>query len=332
MIRISIIIPTFNRKHLLPKTLSSIFNQTIPPHEVIVIDDGSTDGTMEYLRTNFGEELILLKNEGRGPGAARNLGLKVATGEYIKFFDSDDLMAINLLESQLRKIANSNKGCIYSPYFRAVEVAENQWQLFDDAILQFYSVPQTHPLQYWMIRGLFLTIPSFLFRREFLDKVGQWRTDLTTYEDWDFLWRIATCEPYPLHTNESAFLYRVHGVQTTGFNLDDSLRDRDKIDCFINLLKEIQHNHSFSLIDRLIFETSIARVLKKNRKKDWASSMNFNFDNLKYRITGLSLVIINKLGRLQTRTNWQPMHGPLISRDKVCEYIRMISPSSSIVW
>lgn len=88
--RVSVIIPTFNRLRLLPKTLDSVLNQNPPPHEILVIDDGSTDGTLEYLR-NLDHSVICLEQKNMGPGAARNAAAARATGEYLAFLDSDDL-------------------------------------------------------------------------------------------------------------------------------------------------------------------------------------------------------------------------------------------------
>src|SRR5215510_13897684 len=86
----SIIIPTYNRLPYLKKTLDSIWEQSFTDFEVIVVDDGSTDGTADYLR-ELGGSVELLRQENRGPGAARNLGVMHARGEYIAFLDSDDL-------------------------------------------------------------------------------------------------------------------------------------------------------------------------------------------------------------------------------------------------
>jgi glycosyltransferase involved in cell wall biosynthesis len=86
----SIIIPTYNRLPYLKKTLDSIWEQSFTDFEIIVVDDGSTDGTVDYLR-ELGGSVELLRQENRGPGAARNLGVEHARGEYIAFLDSDDL-------------------------------------------------------------------------------------------------------------------------------------------------------------------------------------------------------------------------------------------------
>ena len=86
----SVIIPTYNRAPLLSAALASVFAQEHPAHEVIVVDDGSTDDTSTTLE-KFGDRVTVLRQENRGPAAARNLGLTHARGEYVAFLDSDDL-------------------------------------------------------------------------------------------------------------------------------------------------------------------------------------------------------------------------------------------------
>jgi len=86
----STIIPTFNRRELLRRTIQSVLSQDQAKQEIIVVDDGSTDGTVEML-TVLAPRVQMFCQSNRGPGAARNLGLSHATGEYVAFLDSDDL-------------------------------------------------------------------------------------------------------------------------------------------------------------------------------------------------------------------------------------------------
>jgi glycosyltransferase involved in cell wall biosynthesis len=86
----TVIIPTYNRLKLLKESLQSIYTQTFTDYEIIVIDDGSTDGTLEYLQT-LAPRIQIYRQENKGPGAARNLGAIHAQGDYLAFLDSDDL-------------------------------------------------------------------------------------------------------------------------------------------------------------------------------------------------------------------------------------------------
>ena len=94
MIFFSIIIPTYNRAHLITQTIDSVLHQSYPNFEVIIVDDGSTDDTEEVIKKLYGsnEKLIYFKKENQERGAARNFGLKHANGNYALFFDSDDFM------------------------------------------------------------------------------------------------------------------------------------------------------------------------------------------------------------------------------------------------
>ena len=86
----SVIIPTYNRADLIRAALDSVFAQEFKGYEVIVVDDGSTDSTREILES-YDNRIRLFTQGNKGPGAARNLGLEHATGEYVTFLDSDDL-------------------------------------------------------------------------------------------------------------------------------------------------------------------------------------------------------------------------------------------------
>lgn len=95
--KISVVVPTFNRAHTLKRCLDSIFGQTLKPYEVIVVDDGSTDNTSEILKKY---SATIIKTENRGVSAARNLAVKESSGEWIALLDSDDEWLPNRLQDQ----------------------------------------------------------------------------------------------------------------------------------------------------------------------------------------------------------------------------------------
>lgn len=87
--RISVIVPTYNRAHLLPRAIDSVLRAVSPGDEVIVVDDGSTDGT-ERITERYSEKIRYVRTENRGAGPARNLGIQMANHDWIAFLDSDD--------------------------------------------------------------------------------------------------------------------------------------------------------------------------------------------------------------------------------------------------
>ena len=86
----SVVIPTYNRAPLLARTLEFVWRQHFRDYEVIVVDDGSSDGTQAYLQ-NIGNKVRYIRQANRGPGAARNIGIQHARGDYVALLDSDDL-------------------------------------------------------------------------------------------------------------------------------------------------------------------------------------------------------------------------------------------------
>ena len=98
---IACIIPTYNRKHLLQRAIDSVYNQTYPCNEIIVVDDGSTDGTAEWVQKTY-PKISFLFQENRGVSSARNAGIKATNSKWIALLDSDDEWLPNKLEKQIK--------------------------------------------------------------------------------------------------------------------------------------------------------------------------------------------------------------------------------------
>ncbi len=292
---VSVIIPTCNRKELLDITLDSILSQSRVPDEVIVIDDHSTDGTNDFICNKYKKQVNIILNEGRGPGAGRNTGLKYASGSYIKFFDSDDIMSPNTIETQIKALEDSGEVMVYSPYVHA-SFENDQW-IQKDVILQYYPIPKKMTLRDCIAYGFFTVIPAMMFKRDFLDKVGAWREDIIAYEDWDYLWRISDYVTNPIHTNECLMLYRIHGDQTTEQRSSDVKRDRNKLE----ILRRVIGSNSLS--GKLDF------LLKCEMHKTWYRIDSRHVIPLNYSIGLQWKRFRNKIERALTGTNWERMHG-----------------------
>ncbi len=100
MNQVSVIIPTFNRKEVLPRALQSVLQQKGVSFEVLVIDDGSTDGTAELIQKDF-PSVRVIQQKNQGPSAARNLGIEKSSGQWLAFLDSDDEWLSGKLKTQL---------------------------------------------------------------------------------------------------------------------------------------------------------------------------------------------------------------------------------------
>lgn len=90
MIRVSAVIPTFNRRNYLPRAIDSALAQTVPVDEILIIDDGSTDGSAELVQSRYGSRVRVVRQANAGVSGARRRGIREARGEWIAFLDSDD--------------------------------------------------------------------------------------------------------------------------------------------------------------------------------------------------------------------------------------------------
>ena len=107
---VSIIIPTYNREKYLSKAIDSVLAQTYPYYELIVVDDGSDDNTAELIN-KYGSDIVYIRQENKGPAAARNTGVQAARFNLLAFLDSDDFFTENKLEVQVRAM-QENQACI----------------------------------------------------------------------------------------------------------------------------------------------------------------------------------------------------------------------------
>ncbi len=121
---VSVIIPVFNSEELLKQCLDSVLNQTLKDFEIICVDDGSTDNSLEILRKyeENDERIIVLYQENAGAGVARNKGIEIAKGEYIAFIDSDDWIESDALEKLYNNIKHNDSDMVL---FNSVEHKPN---------------------------------------------------------------------------------------------------------------------------------------------------------------------------------------------------------------
>ena len=225
---LSVIIPNYNRAALIGETLANVFAQSRPPDEVIVVDDGSTDGSVAAIE-RLGARVTLIRQENRGPGAARNRGLAAARGDLIQFMDSDDLWSLGKLEAQERALETSDADFAYSPWLQAR--LEDGQARHADPVIQQHPLPPSRSAMAWYLRGWVIVFQCCLFRRSLLDAAGPYREDLMPSEDSELLFRILKTGARPVHVPEAMVLYRLHGgeqISRGGMALQRRARDWDR--------------------------------------------------------------------------------------------------------
>lgn len=205
--RISCIIPTYNRAILLPLTLRSLLAQTLPAAEILVVDDGSTDGTAEVAES-FGGSVRVIRQANAGPAAARNRGFKESVGEFIHFFDSDDLALPNKHEVQLRALERSAADIAYGPWVKGRITNDG----FDpeNAVLQQHGLPDGDLVK--ALLSCWSIVPhACLFRRSVVERVGGFPQHLRVAEDQLMFLKCLLAGAKVVHSPGTLELYRSNG-------------------------------------------------------------------------------------------------------------------------
>ena len=183
--KISVVIPTFNRISLVARAIDSVLKQSLNPYEIIVVDDGSDDGTSEMIQNKY-KSIKLIQQQNNGVSAARNKGIKHAKGDWIGLLDSDDEWTEKKLENQADRLIQNPEYdfCHTNEIWIRNGVRVNQRKkhekyggyIFDKCL----DICRISP-------------SSVLFRKNILDHVGWFDNQLPVCEDYD-LWLRITAE------------------------------------------------------------------------------------------------------------------------------------------
>ncbi len=187
--RISAILPTRHRPALTQEAVESVLSQSRPPDEVIVVDDGSADGTAHAL-ARFGKDLTIIRQEHAGVSAARNAGIRAARGEWIAFLDSDDLWLPGKLRGQ--------EDALTRPENADYRVAYTNEKWIRDGTQRNQGHRHAKHTGWIYVRCLPLCIispSSVIMRRDVFDEVGLFDEELPACEDYDMWLRLSARFP-----------------------------------------------------------------------------------------------------------------------------------------
>lgn len=185
MVKVSVIIPAFNSMAFLAKALDSVFRQTFSDFEVIVVDDGSTDGTASYLNSLDYQNVRLISQSNQGVSAARNTGIQAARGEYLAFLDADDVWEASKLEKQVNFLDNHQDIGIVGAKITLID-SEGQ-------LIRKLDIPhnQRITMEDLLKYDCLLCGSTPLVRRVCFEHAGLFDTELSFAEDWEMWIRIS---------------------------------------------------------------------------------------------------------------------------------------------
>jgi len=198
---VSVVIPTFNRGARIKPTIDSVLAQTRFPLEILVVDDGSTDGTADWIESHYGDKIRVLRQQNAGVANARNTGLKAAKGEWIAFLDHDDIFYSDKLEV-LMELVSEDFG-VFIPRWREVGEVEK--------VSPTVEAPNAFKWLFgWNNPIVSMSVP--IIRRDLLLQIGGFDPLCVPADDWDIWLRLAKVSRFAF-SNEVLVDYLVHAGQ-----------------------------------------------------------------------------------------------------------------------
>jgi len=263
--KISVIIPTFNRLDLLKRAIESVLNQSIKPYDIIVVDDGSTDDTSEMIQQKY-KSINLIQQKNSGVSAARNNGIKNAQGDWIALLDSDDEWGENKLEEQVNNLTDNPKYefCHTNEIWIRNGIRVNQKKrhkkyggfIFDKCL----DICRISP-------------SSVLFNKNILNHVGWFDEKLPVCEDYD-LWLRITAD-YEILFIDKPLIVKYGGHNDQLSNSVEAI-ERFRIKALQSLLEnsDLSKNNRIHAIEMIIKKLNIyLKGLVKRKKHDEAKKV-----------------------------------------------------------
>jgi glycosyltransferase involved in cell wall biosynthesis len=234
---VSVIIPTYNRAHLIGETLVSVLSQTYLNWECIIVDDGSTDNTLEIVtafldRDNRFQYHQRPTNRTKGACACRNYGFELAKGVYINWLDSDDLFSSNKIETQVNLLMEYDTDISVTKWGRFSD--KSDFKIKEMSIYRNYN-KGADLLKDYGESGMFYPSHSFLVKKEVVLKAGQWNNHLQINQDGEFFCRILLICNKVGFAKDSYVLYR-----STGSNSVSRLNSIEKAEHAVTSVKLIE--------------------------------------------------------------------------------------------
>ncbi|UVK86905.1 glycosyltransferase [Pseudomonas sp. B21-051] len=224
MTKISVVIPSYNHRHYIEKAVDSVLNQSEHDLELIVIDDGSTDDSLSYLRQISDSRFKLVEQKNAGAHNAINRGLALAQGEYLAILNSDDIFHPDRLKRCIEALLRENADLV-TTWIEVInadgkplgvkEAWKNMlpWSIPD--MEKSFSATDDFSLNL-IVSNFVSTTSNIVFTRKLYEKVGGMR-NLRFAHDWDFMFRAAETSKCVL-LPEALMQYRIHGSNTISSN------------------------------------------------------------------------------------------------------------------
>lgn len=238
--KISVVIPTYNRALFLPSCLQSVLNQTVHVDEIIVVDDGSNDHTQDILK-EFDVKCVVQKNG--GVAKARNAGICTAKNDWIAFLDSDDIWQPTKIEEQLA-FHKQNPNILAS-------YTDELWVRNGKTITQKAHQQKEQPTFINSLQLCKIGASTFFCHKKIFEEIGYFDETLRVCEDYDFWLRVL--KQFPIYFINQALTIKQAG-HPNQLSFSTKLIDTYRIEA---LKKHLNSDYSNEVIEELIYKTTL---------------------------------------------------------------------------
>lgn len=240
---VSIIIPSYNRGQVILETLDSISIQSYRNWECIIVDDGSTDNTLEILelyikKDNRFKYYKRPKNLKKGANACRNYGFKMSKGNFIQWFDSDDIMHPNKIEKKVNLLHNSNYDFVVCSGIEFVKSIDNNFSLWN-------KTKSDKPIMDHITGKISLHTNGPLFKKKTIENSTLFNESLMRKQEWEYYTRLLFQTQNYKAIDEVLYYFRIHEDSINGQNTIGSLNSKVKANRLV--FKTIKSNKTVCL-------------------------------------------------------------------------------------
>ena len=262
MPKITILIPVYNVEEYLEECLDSVINQTLADIEIICINDGSLDSSLEILKSyeSFDKRIKIIDKENSGYGASMNIGLKEARGEYIGIVESDDFVKKDMFENMYRVAKEKNCDIVKTNYFEYS--TKNNTSKLMDMLYKFDKNKLINAFEDSRLLDLQPSIWSSIYKREFLinKKIDFLETKGASYQDTSFAFKAMMCAQNVFLINRAYLFYRQD-------NINSSVNSKEKVYAIADEFREIERFLDSDLYLKQFFNTQ--RLITQFKRFEW---------------------------------------------------------------
>lgn len=268
---ISVIVPVYNAERTILETLASVQQQTFSDFELLIVNDGSSDATLELVQEVIDKRIQVFSYTNAGVSVARNRGIAHATGEFVSFLDADDLWAPDKLELQVAALRqHPEAGVAYS------------WTHLIDEVGNFLHAGE--PVAFegnvytkLLVRNFIYSGSNGLIRRQAIESVG-FDPTLTHGEDWEFYLRLAACWPFVVIPKPQIFYRQTSESASSKVEVTEKAIQRAIEKAFLMAPQELQYLKNQNLANlyqyltgiRLACVTNISQLEEASQKLQMA--------------------------------------------------------------